>query len=42
MKKLITYFIKYPIAGNILMVLLILMGWVGMKSLRTTFFPETE
>ena len=42
MKKLITYFIKYPIAGNILMFLLILMGWVGMKSLRTTFFPETE
>lgn len=42
MKKLITYFIKYPIAGNILMVLLIWMGWVGMKSLRTTFFPETE
>ena len=42
MKKLITYFIKYPIAGNILMILLILMGWVGMKSLRTTFFPETE
>ena len=42
MKKLITYFIKYPIAGNILMILLIWMGWVGMKSLRTTFFPETE
>jgi multidrug efflux pump subunit AcrB len=42
MRKLITYFIKYPIAGNILMILLILMGWVGMKSLRTTFFPESE
>lgn len=42
MKKLITYFIKYPIAGNILMMMLILMGWVGMKSLRTTFFPERE
>ena len=24
------------------MFLLILMGWVGMKSLRTTFFPESE
>ncbi len=42
MRKIIAYFIKYPIAGNILMILLILMGWVGMKSLRTTFFPETE
>lgn len=42
MRKLISYFIKYPIAGNILMILLIWMGWVGMKSLRTTFFPERE
>lgn len=42
MRNIIAYFIKYPIAGNILMILLILMGWVGMKSLRTTFFPETE
>lgn len=42
MKKLIAYFIKYPIAGNIMMILLILMGWVGMKSMRTTFFPERE
>lgn len=42
MKKLISYFIKYPISGNILMILLIAMGWVGMKSLRTTFFPERE
>lgn len=42
MRKLLSYFIKYPIAGNILMFMLILMGWVGMKSLRTTFFPERE
>lgn len=42
MRKLITYFIKYPIAGNILMIMIIWMGWVGMKSLRTTFFPEIE
>ena len=42
MKKLISYFIKYPIAGNMMMILLIWMGWVGMKSLRTTFFPESE
>lgn len=42
MRKLITYFIKYPIAGNILMIMLILMGYVGITSLRTTFFPEIE
>lgn len=42
MKKLISYFIKYPIAGNILMLLLIWMGAIGMESLRKTFFPERE
>ena len=42
MKKLISYFIKYPIAGNIMMVMLILLGWQGMNSLRKTFFPERE
>lgn len=42
MKKLIAYFIKYPIAGNILMLLLIFMGAIGMGNLRKTFFPERE
>lgn len=42
MKKLISYFIKYPIAGNVLMLLLIWMGAIGMGSLRKTFFPERE
>lgn len=42
MKKLIQYFIKYPIAGNILMLLFIGLGYFSMTDLRRTFFPETE
>lgn len=42
MRRLITYFIKYPINGNVLMVLILLFGFMGMFSLRKTFFPETE
>ena len=42
MRQLITYFIKYPITGNVLMVLIIIFGAMGMFSLRKTFFPESE
>ena len=39
MKKVISLFIKYPILGHVLLVAIFLFGWVGYKSLRTTFFP---
>jgi len=39
MKNIIRYFIKYPILGNLLLVAIFLFGWVGFKSLKTTFFP---
>lgn len=42
MRSIVTYFIKYPITGNLLMVLILLFGWFGLKSIRSTFFPETE
>jgi multidrug efflux pump subunit AcrB len=42
MKALIKYFIKYPIAGNVLMILLIGLGYMSMTDLRRTFFPEAE
>lgn len=41
MKQLITYFIKYPIAGNLLMVLIFIFGYFGYNSLKSTFFPES-
>tara|TARA_B100000579_G_C22847180_1_gene865108 strand:+ start:3104 stop:6205 length:3102 start_codon:yes stop_codon:yes gene_type:complete len=40
MKNIISYFIKYPITANLLMFLIFAFGLVGLKSLRSTFFPE--
>ncbi len=42
MRSFINYFIKYPIAGNLIMVLLFAAGIFGMTSMKSTFFPETE
>jgi len=39
MKKIIKTFIKYPILGNVLILSILLFGWIGFKSLKTTFFP---
>ncbi len=42
MRQLINYFIKYPISGNVLMVIIFIFGLIGLTSLRSTFFPEAE
>lgn len=42
MRNFITYFIKYPIVGNVLMILILVFGGFGLSSLKSTFFPETE
>ena len=42
MRSLITYFIKYPITGNVILFLIIIFGFFGLNSLRKTFFPENE
>lgn len=42
MRGLVTYFIKYPIAANILMFALIIMGVLAATQLKFTFFPEIE
>lgn len=39
MRKAILPFIKYPILAHIVLVALFLFGYVGFKSLKTTFFP---
>lgn len=41
MKSLITYFIKYPVSGNVILVLLLIFGFFGLKHMNATFFPET-
>lgn len=40
MRSTIDYFIKHPIAANLLIVALLIMGFFGYRELKTTFFPE--
>ncbi|MGR3219022.1 MAG: efflux RND transporter permease subunit [Candidatus Anammoxibacter sp.] len=42
MKKLITYFIKYPTAANIVILAIVVLGTMGMFSLKSSFFPLIE
>ncbi len=42
MKGLINYFIKFPIAANLLMFALLILGLAGLLNMKSTFFPETE
>ncbi len=41
MKGIITYFIKFPVAGNLLMFTLLVGGIFGASMMKSTFFPET-
>lgn len=42
MREVIKYFIKYPVAGNLLMLLIILFGIIGSGKIKSTFFPQSE
>ena len=42
MKKIITHFIKYPTAVNVVIVAIIFLGSMGMLSLKSSFFPLNE
>ena len=42
MKKVISYFIKYPIAANVFILTFALFGTVAMFSLKSSFFPLVE
>ncbi len=39
MRKVISYFIKYPVAVNVVILAFILFGVIGMLSLKSSFFP---
>ena len=39
MKEAIARFIRYPVLGHVLLVAIFLFGWIGFRSLKTTFFP---
>ena len=42
MRSIIDYFIKNEIAGNILMILLFIVGVFGYTQMKSTYFPEVE
>ncbi len=42
MKKLITFFIKYTVAVNVLMLVLILFGIMGLTNTKSSFFPLAD
>lgn len=42
MRSIIDYFIRNEIAGNILMILLFIVGVFGLNQMKTTFFPQVE
>lgn len=42
MKKVITHFIKYPTAVNVVILSIIFLGIMGMLNLRSSFFPLSE
>ena len=42
MNKIISYFIKYPIAVNIIILAFVFFGFLGYKSLTSSFFPLSE
>ncbi|NNC96274.1 MAG: efflux RND transporter permease subunit [Chitinophagales bacterium] len=40
MRNLVHYFIRYSVSGNILLLLILVFGLMGLKSMQSTFFPE--
>ncbi|MBU2939861.1 efflux RND transporter permease subunit [Lacinutrix sp. C3R15] len=42
MRKLIEYFIKYHVAVNIFIIAFIIFGYLGLSSLKSSFFPLTD
>ena len=42
MRGIVSYFIKYPVAVNIIMAIFFIFGFFAYKGLNSTFFPVTE
>jgi multidrug efflux pump subunit AcrB len=42
MKKIIAYFIKYPVSANVFIIAFALFGSIALFNLRSSFFPLTE
>ena len=42
MKKVISYFIKYHVAVNVIIIAVIIFGYLGTKAMKSSFFPLTD
>ena len=42
MKKIITYFIKYPVAVNVIIIAFLIFGYLGAKSMKSSYFPLSD
>ena len=42
MKSIINYFIKYHVAVNVIIIAFLLFGTLGLRSLKSSYFPLTE
>jgi len=42
MRKIITYFIKYPVAVNVMIIAFIIFGCIGAFSMKSSFFPLVD
>ena len=42
MKKVISYFIKFPVAVNVTIFAFIVFGFIGARSIKSSFFPLTD
>ncbi len=42
MKKIIEHFIKYPVAGNVIILAMVVLGTAGILTLNSSFFPLNE
>ncbi|GAA3634543.1 efflux RND transporter permease subunit [Flavivirga jejuensis] len=42
MRKLLNYFIKFPVAINVLILAFIVFGIIGVKSMKSSFFPLVD
>lgn len=41
MKGIVNFFIKNSIAGNLLMAMILIFGYIGLSNMKSTFFPPT-
>ena len=42
MKKIISYFIKFPVAVNVTILAFLVFGFIGAMSMKSSFFPLTD